>query len=181
MSTKKIGFFLTLAVSMLFSNHLYAQDDHNRWIVGFQGGIQSIKRNDENFEQYDLFAYYRLPWRWMEGENWNLDTELGGTLGRLRGGGDSAAIGSLALGLVWNRKNSGWALRIGAGPSYMSKQRYGVEDFGSQLQFISYAGLSYRFPQNWTLSYRFQHMSNAGIKDPNPGLNFQMLGLAYSF
>ena len=42
----------------------------------------------------------------------------------------------------------------------------------------------YRFDhitKHFTLGWRFQHMSNAGIYKANPGLNQQMLSTSYSF
>jgi len=33
----------------------------------------------------------------------------------------------------------------------------------------------------YELGYRYQHISNAGIKRPNDGLNLHMLRLGYSF
>jgi hypothetical protein len=31
------------------------------------------------------------------------------------------------------------------------------------------------------LSYRYQHLSNAGIKQPNQGINFHLLRFQYHF
>ena len=34
---------------------------------------------------------------------------------------------------------------------------------------------------NYQAGYRFQHLSNGGIKEPNPGINFSQLYLQYNF
>jgi hypothetical protein len=35
--------------------------------------------------------------------------------------------------------------------------------------------------QHYQIGYRFQHLSNASIKEPNPGINFQQIYLQYNF
>ena len=55
--------------------------------------------------------------------------------------------------------------------------------FGSAFQFGDHLGAGVRFGEKgqYDLGYRFQHLSNAGIKDPNQGINFHQLRLAYHF
>ena len=54
---------------------------------------------------------------------------------------------------------------------------------GSLFQFGSHVGLGLRFGarREVDLSYRYQHLSNAGIKQPNQGINFHVLRLQYHF
>jgi lipid A 3-O-deacylase len=44
-------------------------------------------------------------------------------------------------------------------------------------------GLGCRFggKRSYEVGYRFQHMSNAGIKRPNAGMNFHQLRVQYHF
>lgn len=55
--------------------------------------------------------------------------------------------------------------------------------FGSSFQFGDHLGIGVRFgPRHaFDLSYRYQHLSNAGIKSPNNGINFHLLRLGYWF
>ncbi len=55
--------------------------------------------------------------------------------------------------------------------------------FGSAFQFGDHVGLGMRFGQNgqFDLGYRYQHLSNGGIKDPNQGINFHQIRLQYHF
>ena len=46
-------------------------------------------------------------------------------------------------------------------------------DLSQVLQFGSH--------QQYEAGYRFQHISNGGIKEPNPGINFHQLYLQYNF
>ena len=55
--------------------------------------------------------------------------------------------------------------------------------FGSSFQFGDHLGAGLRFGDkgHYDVSYRYQHLSNAGIKDPNQGINFHQLRLQYHF
>ncbi|OJZ17035.1 MAG: hypothetical protein BGP21_08855 [Thiobacillus sp. 65-29] len=56
-------------------------------------------------------------------------------------------------------------------------------DLGSAFQFGDHVGIGLMFGQRGQLDlgYRFQHVSNADIKDPNSGVNFHQLRLGYLF
>ena len=71
----------------------------------------------------------------------------------------------------------------GAGMHLMSETELGDKDFDILFTFGSHAGAGFRFgPQDRIeLGYRFQHLSNAGLGDPNPGINFHLIRLLYYF
>jgi lipid A 3-O-deacylase len=55
--------------------------------------------------------------------------------------------------------------------------------FGSAFQFGDHVGAGLRFGEKgqFDLGYRYQHLSNAGIKGPNQGINFHQIRLQYHF
>jgi len=53
--------------------------------------------------------------------------------------------------------------------------------FSSHFQFADHLGVGYVFANKLDVSFRFQHYSNAGIKQPNPGTNFSVLRVSYPF
>jgi lipid A 3-O-deacylase len=55
--------------------------------------------------------------------------------------------------------------------------------FGSSFQFGDHlaAGLRFGSLGRYDVSLRVQHLSNAGLKKPNPGINFSLLRFAYHF
>jgi lipid A 3-O-deacylase len=55
--------------------------------------------------------------------------------------------------------------------------------FSSSFQFADMVGVGLQFGshQNYRAGYRFQHLSNAGIKHPNPGINFSEVYVQYDF
>jgi len=56
-------------------------------------------------------------------------------------------------------------------------------EFGSSFQFGDHVGAGIRFGRNhaYDLSYRFQHLSNAGIKAPNQGINYNQVRFGVHF
>ncbi|MDQ0140149.1 acyloxyacyl hydrolase [Cupriavidus necator] len=59
----------------------------------------------------------------------------------------------------------------------------GGHRMGSAFQFSDMVGVGVAFgkAQRLALGYRFQHLSNAGIREPNPGTNFSMGYVRYRF
>ncbi|WP_180729532.1 acyloxyacyl hydrolase [Paraburkholderia sp. PGU19] len=53
----------------------------------------------------------------------------------------------------------------------------------SAFQFADMVGVGAQFGsrQQYQFGYRFQHISNASIKEPNPGINFQQIYVQYNF
>ncbi|MBI3223287.1 MAG: acyloxyacyl hydrolase [Nitrosomonadales bacterium] len=60
---------------------------------------------------------------------------------------------------------------------------YANRRFGSAFQFGDHIGFGARFGehQQFDLGYRFQHLSNGGIKKPNQGININQVHFAYRF
>ncbi len=56
-------------------------------------------------------------------------------------------------------------------------------EFGSSFQFGDHVGFGVRFGDQgaYDLGYRYQHLSNAGFKDPNQGINFHQLRFQYHY
>ena len=50
--------------------------------------------------------------------------------------------------------------------------------FSTAFQFGDHVGVGYR-SGHWVWGARFQHLSNGGIRRPNPGINFLLLRLEY--
>ena len=69
----------------------------------------------------------------------------------------------------------------GISAGLLSEHKFGEENFGGPIQFISHAGISFKLSDNLGVGYRFQHMSNASIYNRNPGLELHMFELKYFF
>lgn len=149
--------------------------------VGLRGGFD-VGRNsvDEDYDAVELYFLRGLPWGSRLIRNATLSTrfDLGATY--LEGGDDEGAMLAAGVDLVLSSPNGSLQLEAGFRPTWMFDHEYGDDDFGGGMQFTSHAGLTLYW-QPVALSYRFQHTSNAGIYDENPGLELHMFGLGYRF
>ena len=160
-----------------FSSAVLASD----WqMIGLRGGI-SNNRNDEDFKQYEGFATWNLPWSWDLGSDWMLATYLEANAGLLKGGGESAFVGSVGPGLYFKGLNDKISIFLGVNPTIISKHEFGDEDLGGPAQFTSHISIDYNFATSLAIGYRFQHMSNFIFYDTNPGLNLHMIEIGYHF
>ena len=132
------------------------------------------------FHQAEAAIGYKLPWRWELGRTRiGLGTETtAGWLGDNNFHGVVVTSGPVAK-LQW--QDVGLVLTGGSVPTYISRDVYRHRDLGSNIQFTTHVGLGYEFTEKWGVGYRFQHMSNAGIARPNPGLNLHMVSVKYQF
>jgi hypothetical protein len=61
-------------------------------------------------------------------------------------------------------------LDIGSRPTYMSGDEFTAVNLGGQFYFVSHIGLRLRLGDQFEFGARLQHLSNASIESPNPGL-----------
>jgi lipid A 3-O-deacylase len=55
------------------------------------------------------------------------------------------------------------------------------KQFSTAFQFGDHIGTGYVFANGLDLGLRLQHLSNGGIKEPNGGVNYALLRVAYPF
>ena len=84
-------------------------------------------------------------------------------------------------------KDTGWFrpyIEAGVGVRLLSHARQTVDrTMSSGFQFADLIGVGAQFGdhQNYQAGFRFQHLSNAGLDKPNPGINFSEIYLQYNF
>jgi len=152
-----------------------------RWLdIGFRGSAYATDER-EDLEQYELFASYGLPWRWDLPGGRDLSTKIEVTAGALAGGGETGLVTSLVPGLVLSSPSGRLAFDGGSSAAFLSRDKFGEQDFGLKFQFISHAGLRFKLTPKLGIGYRYQHMSNASISAQNPGLDLHMLQISFHF
>jgi len=73
-------------------------------------------------------------------------------------------------------------IEAGIGVHLLSHTSIGDRRMSTAFQFGDHLGAGYRFgASGLDIGYRFQHLSNASIKRPNPGINFHQIRLQYNF
>lgn len=136
--------------------------------------------DSEHFLQAESFLDYNL-WRWNLSTNWRLQSRIATSAGWLGGRGEDAFIGSIGPTLELSRVGIPLAIEGGSSPTYISRYRFGRINLGTSAQFTTHIGLYWDVTSHWRVGYRYQHMSNGGIKEPNPGFNLHILSVGYLF
>lgn len=141
----------------------------------------SFTSNAHNFHEADGFLNFDLPWAWSLGQGWRLQSRLDLSAGWLGDPGGNAFIGTCGPSLLFALEYFPLSFEAGVSPTFLSRDEFETKNFSTLLQFTSHLGVNWEVSSHFRLSYRFQHMSNAGLGDPNPGLNLHMLEVSYRF
>jgi hypothetical protein len=163
---------IALAAALLGANPAHALD--GAWLeVG--GGDHGTER-----------AGGALMWKWSR--SWFADTgwELGGYWELSAGGWRTdRLVADIGFTPVFRLQRADWAgpyLEAAVGFHLLSRRSLTRErESGSNFQFGDHVGFGVRFgPRGrYDLGVRLLHLSNAGLRQPNPGINFAVLRLAY--
>ncbi len=171
---------LLVGLSLLIAMVSGSAQTTNRYTVGLRAGASSSDYSHP-FVQTEVFAIRSLPWNWNLGSDWLIKSRAEVTAGALHGHGETGFVGTVGPELVIKYDPFPIALEVGVRATVLSQYEYVQRSFGLPFQFTSHVGLEWQFTSRWQLGYRFQHMSNAGLGTPNPGLNLHLLSLAYQF
>lgn len=146
--------------------------------TGFRYGV-SDHRNEEYFRKYEFFFNWYLPWAWRPKSGWILASRVDFTGAALSAAGTTGFLGSLGPSLAVRK--TGWIVGIdlGVSPAFLSEAWYGKEDLSGHFQFLTHAGISLFPIRNLSIGYEYQHVSNADIQQPNPGLNMHNIEISY--
>ena len=159
---------------------LGAEEELRRWQVGGRLGFDD-GRNDEDFNQAEVFAVHLWPLSVWGEMPLTVAISLEGSAGVISGGSTEGFVGTLGPGLALVLWEDRLLLKAGISPTIISQDEYGDEDLGGPIQFTSHIGLAARVYKGLSMGYRFQHMSNAGLYDKNPGVNLHMIELSWRF
>ncbi|WP_136524058.1 acyloxyacyl hydrolase [Geomonas ferrireducens] len=145
--------------------------------LGIRGGV-SADGKDNSAYLIEAFGTYQLPWGLRNKAGWGVWTEAAITAGTLSTEEDNGFIGTLGPAFRFGNPDFPVELDLGVSIAIISRDRFGLKDYNGIQQFVSHAELIYHFTPGFGLSYRFQHMSNAGFNGgPNPGINMHLIGV----
>ena len=133
-----------------------------------------------------------LQWKWnkqwFKRDQWHIGGYWDLSLGHWRRdevwAGQNDNITELGLTPTLRlQQNDGHGMYVeaGVGAHLLSRTSLGPKRFSTAFQFGEHVGIGYRFGDKGAidLSLRYQHLSNAGIKHPNSGINFGQVRLQY--
>ncbi len=157
----------------------------------------SIEFGDADSSYSDVRLYrvgvqWKWSKRWFDTGNWHLggywDASLGYWDNKSPGATHSSIFDAGLTPVFRFQQNnpSGFSpyVEAGIGIHFLSHTSVTAQrQFGSSFQFGDHVGVGLRLggKGQYDLGYRFQHLSNAGIKQPNNGINFHQVRLQYNF
>lgn len=152
-------------------------------IDGFGVRYASSDSGFRGLDQQSVYIDFRLPFTWILRDRFLVQPRLTLEGGRITRGSDERAFGSFGPSMRISSATtaSRWFTDIGLMPTVIDGARYEGDDFGTSFNFTSFVGLGRQFGENrrHELRLRFQHVSNGGINDTNPGIN--MVGIDFTF
>ena len=146
--------------------------------IGFRLATADGGKLDDLMQQA-LFVDFRLPWLWSPWTNVSASPKLTFEVGRFVRESESRFFAS--LGPTLRLANDQWRIPVfmdlGLSPTVIDGSSYGDRDFGTSFNFTSHIALGLRFGQakNHVVKFRYQHISNGGLDEVNPGVN--MIGV----
>lgn len=145
--------------------------------LGIRGGTDSRGKVGHS----ELAGEVGLPWKLTLGEGWTLGTAVQPSLGMIRDKDHGAVIGSVIPVFRLHSDHLPLSVIGGSGPTLISRNHIGGRNLGTAFQFTTHLGLAWQITGRVEANYRFQHMSNAGLGDTNPGMNEHMFGVSWRF
>ncbi|MEM7540607.1 MAG: acyloxyacyl hydrolase [Pseudomonadota bacterium] len=152
-----------------------------------EGGFSE---SDESAERFGAAVRWNVFGNLYEVGDWKLTSYIeanvtywDGDPGRT--GEDSLVDFSLTPTFRYGLQRDSFApfVELGLGAHVHTEDGIGDKNFDVPFAFGSHFGAGARFgaDNRYELVYRFQHLSNAGIGDDNPGINFHAIQLGIHF
>lgn len=158
--------------------------------VSIEGGRSFSSRNDDT-DMVRVGVQWDWDVKWFEHASWYLTGYWDLSLGYWSNDDrlddhDVIDLGFTPTFRLRSSATSGFIpyVELAVGAHYLSdKDISDQRKFSTNFQFGDHIGLGFMFGDKgqYDLSYRLQHLSNASIDSPNPGINFNQVRFQYHF
>lgn len=147
----------------------------------------SIGVGDAN-EEIDIFRVglqRDFTKRWLMNRAWGISGYWEASLGRWEDGDAITALGFSPVFIYSPNRSKGFLpyIEAGIGVALINNTNINDRDLASAFQFEDRIGFGARFGdrQQHDVNFRFLHYSNAGITEPNDGIDIFSLSYGYAF
>ncbi|MFP4156468.1 MAG: acyloxyacyl hydrolase [Opitutales bacterium] len=168
-----------LSLSLLFICSLDALAGMDIDAYGLRLGYGTESGNDL-FSTEAMF-YFDYEREWEISGSVELELKPEASVGFIHGHSETAGTVHLGFAGFIELDDSPLDFVFSSGPTLLTEDTFGAFEMGGHLHFTSALGLDWEWGDDWMLGYRFQHISNAGLRDENPGLNLHVLAIAREF
>lgn len=146
--------------------------------------------NNNDVQKAEVAMLWDSGFAWGNPQGWQVDLQWEINVARWRSSSDNQPNDLWEFGaspvvrIAWWRHTWVPFIELSVGPRLLTSTHTSAEhNIATAFQFSDYAGIGLTVGKDrrFTAGYRFQHLSNAGIKQPNPGTNFSMGYVRYRF
>src|SRR5436190_7174873 len=141
--------------------------------VGARFGF-GANESARDFYEVEVFTDINLPYRWKVGRSFHVEPKIDVGIGRLGYRSDNSVVGEMGPLFVLTYKDFPVTLAAGSNCTGLSRSDFETKDLGIQFQFTTHIGVYWDFARHFRAGYQFEHISNAGLSDHNPGLNMHV-------
>jgi hypothetical protein len=131
-----------------------------------------IHSRDEGFRKLESNYSAAFPLKLPISKSAVLSTGWNAGMGALWRADESAYMAYIGPVITLSVLDDKIKSTIGTSAAIMSRSRFGTKDLGSNGQFVTTLSLGYSINRRLSLLSGFQHISNADLGTPNPGLEF---------
>lgn len=176
---KSLSALCAFAVIASTSSLLATDDECIFQEIGLRVGLDDGQ--DISLRSYEVYATMDSPWNLEPTDSIKIDLDFETAFGALTGEGETAAY--FRIGPVVEISFGDFPVMIVASstPSLYSEDTFDKYDIGGHVQFNHSIGLAWDITETININYRYQHTSNAGLDEPNPGLDMHTLGIDFTF
>lgn len=177
LTLKQINVY-AISILLTLSGVAKMPDDFEFYSIGLRVGTATEGQDVENLE---IVSEWNTPWHLQINDSIDLNIFIEASGGILNGSTTTEGIFTVRSGIRVSHDAIPLSLVLSSGPSVLTGHTFDAFDLGGNFQFTTGIGLDLDLSANLRLAYRFQHTSNAGIYDFNPGLDAHTLSFMYLF
>jgi len=147
---------------------------------GFRIGIDD--EEDVDLTGAEIFAAWNTPYAWRPTETSTVSLRVETDAGVLAGDDETGAVFRAGPALAADFDALPLDVSLASAPTFLTEDEYGdAFDLGGNFHLTSSVTATYAIDAHWSVGYRFQHTSNAGLEDENPGLNMHFLSIRFAY
>ena len=147
---------------------------------GIRTGVNDSHQENLDLSVYEIYLHTAPPIYSMADNifgSLNISFEM--ALGVMRDKTNSSLLFSMGPILSLINYENIISVLTGLKPSLMTNHIFNDFDLGGTINFISHIALTISAAKQINLGYRFEHLSNAGLYEKNPGVNFHYVEVVY--
>jgi hypothetical protein len=147
---------------------------------GIRTGINNNHKNNLDLSVYEIYLN-NVPLIYsISGNIFDpLDISFEMALGLVREKTNSSLLFSMGPTLKLIDYKSIVSISTGIKPSLITNHVFNDFDLGGIFNIKSYIDFTIALTKEFELGYRFEHISNAGLYEKNPGVNFHFVEVIY--